>query len=68
MNFVRDFENQGKAGSYIVRFKKVLRSRLKFNDIDLKIDIRIKRESEIRKTVNERVPNKEELAKILRKA
>lgn len=68
MNFVRDFENRGKAGSYIVRLKKVLRSRLKFNDIDLKIDIRIKGESEIRKTVNERVPNKEALAKILRKA
>ncbi len=68
MDFVRDLENQRKAGSYIVRFKKVLRSWLKFNDIDLKIDIKIKGENENPKTVNERVPNKEELAKILRKA
>ncbi len=26
MDFVIDLENQGKAGSYIVRFKKVFRS------------------------------------------
>jgi len=57
MNFGRDLENQGKAGSYIVRFKKVLRYRLKFNDIDLKIDTRIKGESKNPKTVNEKVLN-----------
>ncbi len=68
MDFLRSLENQGKAGSYIARFKRVLRSWLKFNDVDLKIDVKIKGENESPRIANERVPNKEELAKILRKA
>ena len=68
IDFVRLLENQGKAGSYIVRFKKTLRSWLKFNDIDLKIDVKIKGENESPKIANERVPSKEELSRILRKA
>ncbi len=68
MDFVRFLERQGKAGSYIVRFKKVLISWLKFNDIDLKIDIKIKGENDNPTIANERAPNKEELAKIIRKA
>jgi len=68
MDFVRFLERQGKAGSYIVRFKKVLRSWLKFNDIDLKIDIKIKGENDNPTIANERAPSKEELAKIIRKA
>jgi len=40
---VRSQEKQGKAGSYIVRFKKTLKSWLKFNDIDLKIDVKNQR-------------------------
>ncbi len=68
MDFVRSLEKQGKAGSYIGRFKKVLRSWLKFNDIDLKIDVKIKGENESPTITNERVPSREELAVILRKA
>ncbi|MGC9074081.1 MAG: site-specific integrase, partial [Caldisericum sp.] len=68
MDFVRSLEKQGKAGSYIVRFKKTLKSWLKFNDIDIKFNIKIKGEYETPKIANERVPSKEELARILRKA
>ncbi len=68
LDFVRSLENQGKAGSYILRFKRVIRSWLKFNDIDLKIDVKIKGENENPTIANERVPNKEELSKIIRKA
>ena len=52
MDFVRFLENQGKARSYIVRFKKTLRSWLKFNDIDLKIDVKIKGEDESPRIAN----------------
>jgi integrase len=68
MDFVRSLEKQGKAGSYIVRFKKTLKSWLKFNDIDLKLDVKIKGEYESPRIANERVPSKEELAIIIRKA
>jgi integrase len=61
-------EKQGKAGSYIVRFKKTLKSWLKFNDIDLKLDVKIKGEYETPRIANERVPSKEELSRIIRKA
>ena len=46
LDFVRSLKKQGKAGSYIVRFKKTLKSWLKFNDIDLKLDVKIKVEYE----------------------
>ena len=68
IDFVRSLENQGKAGSYIARFKRVMRSWLKFNDIDLKMDIKIKGQNESPRIANERVPSQEELARILRKA
>jgi len=68
IDFVRSQEKNGKAGSYIVRFKKTLRSWLKFNEIDLKIDVKIKGENESPRITNERVPSKEELARIIRKA
>jgi len=54
MDFVRSQEKQGKAGSYIVRFKKTLRSWLKFNDIDLKIDVKIKGENESPRITNDK--------------
>ncbi|WP_010916392.1 hypothetical protein [Thermoplasma volcanium] len=34
-DFVRKMEKEGKAGSYIARFKKVILSWLKFNGIGL---------------------------------
>ncbi len=67
IDFVRNLEKEGKAGSYIVRFKKVLLSWLKFNDISLQLTVNIKGENENPTIANERVPSKEELARILRK-
>jgi integrase len=67
-DFVRNLEKEGKAGSYIARFKKVILSWLKFNDIRLQLTVNISGENETPTIVNERVPSKEELARILRKA
>ncbi len=67
-DFVRKLEKEGKAGSYIARFKKVILSWLKFNDIRLQLTVNIAGENETPTIVNERVPSKEELARILRKA
>ena len=67
-DFVRRLEKEGKAGSYIARFKKVILSWLKFNDIRLQLTVNISGENETPTIVNERVPSKEELARILRKA
>lgn len=67
-DFVRDMESKGKAGSYIARFKKVILSWLKFNGIRLQLAVNISGENETPTIANERVPSKEELARILRKA
>ncbi len=67
-DFVRKLEKSGKAGSYIARFKKVILSWLKFNDIRLQLTVNISGENETPTIANERVPSKEELARILRKA
>ena len=67
-DFVRGLESNGKAGSYIARFKRVLRSWTKFHNVDVKLDINIKGENESPTLTNERVPSKDELGKILRKA
>jgi hypothetical protein len=67
-DFVRKMESEGKAGSYIARFKKVILSWLKFNDIRLQLTVNIAGENETPTIANERVPSKEELARILRKA
>jgi len=61
-------EKDGKAGSYIVRFRKAILSWLKFNGIRLQLTVNISGESETPTIANERVPGKEELARILRKA
>jgi hypothetical protein len=45
-----------------------LKSWLKFNDIDLKFDVKIKGEYETPRVANEKVPSKEELSRIIRKA
>lgn len=66
MDFVRKLEKQGKAGSYIVRFKKVLRSWSKFNGIIPVLDVNIKDVERNPTIENERVPSKEELSIILR--
>ena len=66
MVFVRKLENEGKAGSYIVRFKKVISSWVKFNDISLDLrSVRIKEASRNLTVEDERVPTQEELSKII---
>ena len=67
-DFVRKLEKEGKAGSYIARFKKVILSWLKFNDIRLQLTVNISGENETPTIANEKVPSKEELARIMRKA
>ena len=68
MDFIRQMEKNGYTGSYIARFKRVLRSWSRFNGIDVKLDVNIKGENESPTLDNERVPNKEELSRLLRKA
>lgn len=67
-DFVRKLESEGKAGSYVVRFKKVLNSWLAFNDVNVKLKVNIAGEAETPTLREERVPTKEELDKILRMA
>ncbi len=67
-DFVRKLEKEGKAGSYIARFKKVILSWLKFNGISLQLTVNISGENETPTIANERVPSREELARLLRKA
>ncbi|MEM2607060.1 MAG: site-specific integrase, partial [Candidatus Bathyarchaeia archaeon] len=45
-DFVRRLEREGKAGSYIARFKKVLNSWLAFNGINVKLKVNVRGESD----------------------
>ncbi len=45
-DFVRKMEKEGKAGSYIARFKKVILSWLKFKGIRLQLTVNISGENE----------------------
>jgi len=65
-DFVRELEKQGKAGSYIARYKKVLASWFAYNGIDVKLKVNIVGEYDTPTLENERIPSKEELSKILR--
>ena len=66
MDFVRQLEKEGKAGSYITRFKKVLHSWFLFNGLDVKLKVNIAGERDTPTIINERIPNKEELDRIIR--
>ena len=66
LDFVRKMEKEGKAGSYIARYKKVLRSWLGFNGNDFKLTANIAYEGRSPRVEGERIPEKSELAKILR--
>ena len=66
MDFVRKMEKEGKAGSYIARYKKVLRSWLGFNGMDFKFGVNIAYENRAPRVEGERIPEKSNLAKILR--
>jgi site-specific recombinase XerC len=68
MDFVRRLEREGKAGSYIARFKKVLHSWLSYNGLNVKLKVNIVGEYDTPMIARERVPNKEELEKIIRMA
>jgi site-specific recombinase XerC/dsDNA-binding SOS-regulon protein len=67
MDFVRKMESEGKAGSYISRYKKVLRSWLGFNGLDFKLNVNIAYENRSPRVEGERIPEKSELARMLRK-
>jgi hypothetical protein len=67
-DFIRRMEKEGKAGSYLSRFKKVLNSWLSYNGVNVKLKVNIRGESDTPRIADERVPNKEELDRILRMA
>ena len=68
-DFVRKMEKEGKAGSYIVKFKHAIRNWLNFNDITASFNgIYISGEYENPTLQDERVPSKDELSRIIRKA
>src|SRR2546427_5607055 len=67
-DFIRKMEKDGKAGSYIERFKKVIVSWTSYNNLDVKLKVNIKSSSETPTIANERVPSKDELSRILRMA
>ena len=68
MDFVRIMEGEGKAGSYIARYKKVIHSWTKHNGIEFKSVAIIKDENINPRTQSETVFTPEELGKILRHA
>ena len=49
-DFIRKMEKDGKAGSYIERFKKVILSWTSYNNLDVKLKVNIKGSSEIRQS------------------
>ncbi|MDE1852173.1 MAG: site-specific integrase [Thaumarchaeota archaeon] len=67
-DFIRRMEREGKAGSYIERFKKVILSWTSYNNLEVKLKVNIKGSSDTPTIANERVPSKDELSKILRMA
>lgn len=68
MDFVRGMEKEGKKGSYIARYKKVLHSWTRHNGIEFKSIANIKNENVNERTQNESVPSQDDLGKILRHA
>lgn len=61
-------EKDGKGGSYIERFKKVILSWASYNNLDVKVKVNIRGASDTPTIANERVPSKDELSRILRMA
>ncbi|HUI01236.1 MAG TPA: hypothetical protein VLX56_06370, partial [Nitrososphaerales archaeon] len=68
MDFVRKMESEGKAGSYIERFRKVLISWLSHNRVKVELKVNIAGRMETPTLRNERIPTTSELSKILRMA
>jgi hypothetical protein len=67
-DFIRVMEKDGNAGSYIERFKKVVLSWTSYNNLDVKLKVNIKGSSDTPTIADERVPNKDELSRIVRMA
>ena len=67
-DFIRRMEKEGKAGSYVERFKKVILSWTSYNNLEVKLKVNIKGASDTPTIANERVPSKDELSRILRMA
>ena len=68
-DFVRKMEKEGKAGSYIVKFKHAIRNWLNFNDLTASFNgIYISGVYENPTLWDERVPSMGELSRIMRKA
>jgi len=67
-DFVRRLEGEGKAGSYIARFKKVLHSWLSYNGLNVRLKVNVRGEHDAPRVAGERVPSREELDRILRMA
>ena len=67
-DFVIKMLKGGRKGTYIWAFKQVIRSWLMFNDIDYRIKINIPNGGINETIMDESVPTKEELSKIMRKA
>ncbi len=65
---IRKMEKEGKAGSYISTSLKSVSSYLKFNNIIIRLGINIKNENRNLTVENERIPERGELAAILRNA
>ena len=61
LDFVRRLEKEGKAGSFISRFKKILLSWLAHNNLSVKLKVNIAGESDTPTIADERIPTMEEL-------
>ena len=68
VDFVRKLESQGKAGSYIERFRKVIISWTSYNGLDIQLKVNIRGRNESPTLSRERVPTRDELSKVLRMA
>ncbi|MHB8396064.1 MAG: site-specific integrase [Thermoplasmataceae archaeon] len=67
-DFVQGMQKEGKAGAYIARYKKVLHSWTKYNNVEFRSITNIRNENINEKTQNERVPTVEEMRGILHHA
>jgi integrase len=65
-DFVGKLESEGRSPGYIQGFLKVVKSWLRYNNINLTRRIKIKNSTATPTIENEKVPSQEELAKILR--